>query len=72
MKGCKINMSLLDIIIGVVVISLCLSIAITAIIHRYDKKHKEEIGMLKAKVYTLEERLHSMEEYYTEHMTRYH
>jgi hypothetical protein len=68
-------MSILDIIIGVVIISLCLSVAITGIMYRYNKKHDEheaEISKLKAKIYDLEERLAYVDASHKWHMTKYH
>ena len=66
-------MGLLEVIICTVVISFCMSVMTAAIVHyKLTKKHEEEQGRLKSKVYMLEEMLHNMKEYYTEHMAKYH
>ena len=66
-------MSALDIIICTVVISICVSIVIGAVYYfKQEKKQEEEVGVLKAKIHLLEERLFEVEERYVEHMAKYH
>lgn len=66
-------MSVLDIIICTLAISLCLSIIVGAIVwYKLSKKHEEEVGMLKARIHLLEEKLYCLEERYIEHMAKYH
>lgn len=66
-------MSVLDSIICTLVISLCLSIiVVAAFYYKLNKKHEEEVGMLKAKMHLLEERLFGLEERFVEHMAKYH
>lgn len=66
-------MSVLDIIICTLVISLCLSIIVGAIVwHKLSKKHEEEVGMLKAQIANMQRRWIWLEERYVEHMAKYH
>jgi hypothetical protein len=66
-------MSILGIIICTLVISLCLSIIVGAIVwHTLSKKREEEVGMLKAMIYNLEHRWIWLEERYVEHLAKYH
>ena len=71
MKGWYISM--VDIIICSVIISLCLSIVIGVLFYfRQEKEQEEKIGMLESKVHMLEEKLMRMEDHYVEHMAKYH
>ena len=73
-------MSVLDIIICTLAISLCIAISVGAVFYyRLNKKYEEEVGMLKAKMHLLEERLFGLEERlfgleerFVEHMAKYH
>lgn len=66
-------MSALDIIICTVVISLCMSIVVGAIFYfRLEKKHDEEVGMLKAQLGNMQERWIWLEERYAKHEAKYH
>ena len=63
----------LDIIICASVISVCATVGICALIwHEFDKRYKEDVGRLNAKVCMLEEMIFNMKEYYSEHMKKYH
>lgn len=66
-------MSVLYIIICTLVISLCMSIIVGAVFYyKLNKKHEEEVGMLKARINNLEHRWVWLEERYVEHMAKYH
>lgn len=65
-------MSVLDIILCTLVISLCMSIIVgTVFYYKLNKKH-EEVGMLKTRIDNLQHRWTWLEERYVEHMTKYH
>ena len=64
---------MVDVIICSVIISLCLSIMVGAIFYyKLDKKHKEEVSFLKARIDNIEQRWVWLEERYVEHMAKYH
>jgi hypothetical protein len=66
-------MSVLDIITCTLVISLCTSIGVGAVFYyKLNKKHEEEVGILKAMIDNLEHRWVWLEERYVEHMAKYH
>lgn len=66
-------MSVLDIIICILVISLCMSIIVGAVFYyKLNKKHEEEVGMLKAQIANMQQRWIWLEERYVEHMAKYH
>ena len=73
MKGCEIKIGVLDIIICMLVISLCTFIgAVVAIEYKLVKKYKEEVSFLKAQIGSLQERWIWLEERYAKHEAKYH
>lgn len=66
-------MSTLDIIICTVVLSLCMSIVIGAVFYfKHEKKHDEEVGMLKSQIASMQQRWLWLEERYAKHEAKYH
>jgi hypothetical protein len=66
-------MSVLDIIICTLVISLCISIVVSAVFYyKLNKKHEEEVGMLKAQIANMQQRWIWLEERYAKHEAKYH
>ena len=64
---------MVDAIICSVVISLCLSIIVGAIVYyKLTKKHEAEVGMLKAQLGSMQERWIWLEERYAKHEHKYH
>ena len=64
---------MVDVIICSVVISLCLSILVGAIVyHKLTKKHEADIGMLKAQIANVQERWIWLDERYIKHEAKYH
>ena len=64
---------MVDIIICSVIISLCLTLPITAlIVSRINRKHEDNYNMLKAKICALEERVGYVDDSHKWHMTKYH
>jgi Na+-transporting NADH:ubiquinone oxidoreductase subunit NqrC len=66
-------MSVLDIIICILDISLCTSIIVGAVFYyKLSKKHEEEVGMLKAQIANMQQRWIWLEERYAKHEAKYH
>lgn len=66
-------MGIIEIIICSVIISVCLSTLVGAIVYyKLTKKHEAEFGMLKAQIANLQERWIWLEERYAKHEHKYH
>ena len=60
-------------IVGVIVISFCISILIGCYLYKVLKdQFEDKVGRLEEKVHLLEERYFHLEDMYLEHMVKYH
>ena len=66
-------MDIVSIIICTIVISFCMSVLAGAVVwYTLSKKHREELGMLKAQIANMQERWIWLEERYAKHEHKYH
>lgn len=66
-------MSTIEIILITVIISSCIAIYVGAVVmHEIYKKHKEDLGMLNARIDELEKRWTWLDERYAKHEAKYH